>query len=322
MRVSRFTIICLLALSSFLVAIVFFLVPISRADDEVPRNLEPTENWTWEKYPTRLPPNTHYLQLIQQPTHTTEWKQEGTLATIHVHGRRGVLLVAVGFAQDGNTYVRLEPRTQAGCGVWDLKSSLYYFKSPVDLAGVEVLSADSLKRESEKAVASVSGKFKAFPFAGMRDFRESWPERFLFDVNDFEGKRLSNFPGKSLAGKVIVIDVWATYCAPCLRKMPTLAKLSEKYPQLEVISVNLDADVDKAMAVIKNRGSAKWHLIVPPKEHRAVLLTAMFGVPNPGIPQIVIIDPDNRLQHVHPEDLELMVEELIPSPRPATTQKE
>lgn len=322
MRTRRFIIISLPALSSFLLATVAFLVPISRADDEIPHNLKPTENWTWEKYPTRLPPNTHYLQLIQQPAHTSEWKLEGSLASINVPRRRGVLFVAVAYARDGDSFRRIETSGEAGSGVREVRSDFYYFNTPVELAGVEVLSADSLKRESEKAIASVSGKFKVFPFAGMRDFRESWPDKFLFDINDGSGKQLSNLPGKSLAGKVIVIDFWATFCAPCLRKMPTLAKLSEKYPQLEVISVNLDADIEKAMNVIKNRGSAKWHLLVPAKEHREALMTGMFGVPNPGIPQIVIIDRDGRLQHIWPDDLELVVEELIPSPRPATTQKE
>lgn len=51
-------------------------------------------------------------------------------------------------------------------------------------------------------------------------------------------------------GKVVVANLWATWCAPCKVEMPTLAKLSAHYAGKPVvvmaISIDKDADVAKA----------------------------------------------------------------------------
>jgi len=44
---------------------------------------------------------------------------------------------------------------------------------------------------------------------------------------------------QQLAGKVVVIDCWATWCAPCRAAMPDLAKLYAKYEPLGVVFLGL-----------------------------------------------------------------------------------
>lgn len=46
------------------------------------------------------------------------------------------------------------------------------------------------------------------------------------------------------AGKVIVLNVWATWCAPCRKELPSLQRLSEKLdPQFfAVVGMSIDAD--------------------------------------------------------------------------------
>jgi len=42
-------------------------------------------------------------------------------------------------------------------------------------------------------------------------------------------------------GKVVVVDVWATDCPPCIEKLPKLAALQEKYGEsFRCVTVNLD----------------------------------------------------------------------------------
>jgi thiol-disulfide isomerase/thioredoxin len=44
-------------------------------------------------------------------------------------------------------------------------------------------------------------------------------------------------------GKVVVVDVWSTFCEPCLREFPNLVKLSEKFgDRAACISFNVDYD--------------------------------------------------------------------------------
>ena len=55
-------------------------------------------------------------------------------------------------------------------------------------------------------------------------------------------------------GKVLVLNLWATWCAPCVAEMPTLAKLASEYAGKPVavvpVSVDTPADVDKAKLFI------------------------------------------------------------------------
>lgn len=49
-------------------------------------------------------------------------------------------------------------------------------------------------------------------------------------------------------GKVVVFDLWATYCPPCLKELPGLVALQAKYPdQVVCVSVCLDYDGDASI---------------------------------------------------------------------------
>ena len=55
-------------------------------------------------------------------------------------------------------------------------------------------------------------------------------------------------------GEVVVLNLWATWCPPCVAEMPTLAALADHYQgkPVRVLAVSIDrpADVDKARAFI------------------------------------------------------------------------
>ena len=47
----------------------------------------------------------------------------------------------------------------------------------------------------------------------------------------------------SFRGKVVVMNIWATWCAPCVVEMPTLAAVQRKYPNdVAVVAVSEDKD--------------------------------------------------------------------------------
>ena len=56
---------------------------------------------------------------------------------------------------------------------------------------------------------------------------------------DFAGKEINL---KDFQGKLVVINFWATWCAPCKKEMPSLDKLSKdsKFKNLEILAVNME----------------------------------------------------------------------------------
>lgn len=69
----------------------------------------------------------------------------------------------------------------------------------------------------------------------------------------------------SLKGKVIYVDIWATWCGPCMGEMPSLEILKKKYennPDLAIVSLSFD-DTDKIwLSNLKERkvGGIQWRI--------------------------------------------------------------
>ena len=42
-------------------------------------------------------------------------------------------------------------------------------------------------------------------------------------------------------GKIMILNFWATWCAPCKKEMPSLEKLAKNHPDLKIFPINLEA---------------------------------------------------------------------------------
>ncbi len=70
-----------------------------------------------------------------------------------------------------------------------------------------------------------------------------------FALKNFQQKtvRLSQY-----RGKVVLLNFWASWCAPCLAEMPTFVKWQHEYHgKLQVLGVNMDDKRPKAEAAVK-----------------------------------------------------------------------
>jgi thiol-disulfide isomerase/thioredoxin len=50
---------------------------------------------------------------------------------------------------------------------------------------------------------------------------------------------------RSLRGKVVVVDAWATYCVPCMKEFPNLVRLERTYAQDGLVCISVSVDSPK-----------------------------------------------------------------------------
>ena len=62
-----------------------------------------------------------------------------------------------------------------------------------------------------------------------------------FSVRDLDGRTVRL---QDLRGKPVVLDFWATWCAPCRASMPDLDALQEKYAEQGLVVLGLSLDED------------------------------------------------------------------------------
>jgi thiol-disulfide isomerase/thioredoxin len=93
---------------------------------------------------------------------------------------------------------------------------------------------------------------------------------------------------EALAGEVVVLDFWATWCKPCLRAMPALSELAAG-GEVTVLSINLD-DAAKARA-LWDEARYRSTLVADDGE-----TSVRFGVG--AIPHMVVIDRDGIVRRV------------------------
>ncbi|PZQ63895.1 MAG: TlpA family protein disulfide reductase [Phenylobacterium zucineum] len=110
------------------------------------------------------------------------------------------------------------------------------------------------------------------------------PEHVIYDE---AGKAMKI---ADLKGKVVVMNIWATWCAPCKVEMPTLAKLAKAYQgqPVEVVAVSIDSveSADQARLFIAQNNPLKFY------HDREMKMPFKLTPVAPGAPTTVVYGRD------------------------------
>lgn len=114
---------------------------------------------------------------------------------------------------------------------------------------------------------------------------ENAESKFSFEGQDVEGNIISS--DILLESKLTMVNVWATYCNPCLREMPGLGELAGEYEPEEFQIIGIVSDVqenadqkalDYVSSLIDQTGADYTHLLLNQSLYEA-FLTDVAAVP-------------------------------------------
>lgn len=113
-----------------------------------------------------------------------------------------------------------------------------------------------------------------------------------FDYPNVSGEKvaLSDFKGK-----LVYIDVWATWCGPCIREIPSLKALAEDYKDqdLAIVSISIDPAKDhgKWLNMVKEK-DLQGYQIFADKDWKSDFVTA-YNIK--GIPRFILLDKEGKI---------------------------
>ncbi|WP_422857775.1 redoxin domain-containing protein [Flagellimonas sp. S174] len=191
-------------------------------------------------------------------------------------------------------------------------------KHPNSIVSAEVLSTYSTtygKEKTKELFDLLSDENKSSKYGKMvSDYiqiREAPKigEQFAdFEMIDQNGnfQRLSD-----LKGKTILLDFWASWCAPCRKENPNLVKTYKKFKPkgLEIFAVSLDENKEKWLGAIE-KDNLNWYHVndLKGQGNNAAML---YGVE--GIPDSFIIDDNGIIvaRDLRGKELEKKLEQLL-----------
>lgn len=136
------------------------------------------------------------------------------------------------------------------------------------------------------------GQMKQADFAAELEAKVKQAARLLpgqpapdFVMTDTAGQavRLSDFKGK-----VIYIDLWATWCGPCIQESPAFAALSVKYPDVQFLQISRDEQRRAWLDYVAHKKS-------PLPQYNSVDLQLVEGWQLFYIPRFILIDKDQKI---------------------------
>ena len=112
-----------------------------------------------------------------------------------------------------------------------------------------------------------------------------------FSLNDVWGEPHSI---REWSGRPLLINFWATWCAPCRREMPLLQALHESQDELQVLGIAIDRQPD-VQTYLAEAGITYPSLV---GEQDAMAVSELFGLSGLGLPFTVLVSSDGTLLSV------------------------
>ncbi len=130
-----------------------------------------------------------------------------------------------------------------------------------------------------------------------------------FAYEDMNGNTVTS---EQLKGKVIYIDVWATWCGPCMREIPYLKQLDSELHNMDIafVSISIDGDKDAWKKMVENKELQGYQLYAEGEWQSDIIKDYAIK----GIPRFILIDKDGKLVNANanrPSSGEILKKQLM-----------
>lgn len=129
---------------------------------------------------------------------------------------------------------------------------------------------------------------------------EGSPSPIFENYENFAG---GNTSLSDLKGKYVYIDIWATWCGPCIKEVPSLKKIEKQYEGKNIEFVSISVDEGRGYKGDAKAAHLGWKKMVAEKELSGTQLFADNGFMSEfiqsyqinAIPRFILIDPKGNI---------------------------
>jgi|TARA_B110000858_G_scaffold17706_1_gene17885 thiol-disulfide isomerase/thioredoxin len=174
----------------------------------------------------------------------------------------------------------------------------------------------SLAKEANQQTAQIMNYFNK-TYAKNKAFTKGSPSPEFKNYMDFKGgeKSLDSFKGK-----YVYIDVWATWCGPCIQQIPFLNSLEKEYHRKNIAFVSISTDESRRSGGSWDAAENKWRKFVKNKQLTGTQLWAgqdydfQKAYEINSIPRFILIDPEGNIVNANaPRPSEPRLKQLFTS---------
>lgn len=179
-----------------------------------------------------------------------------------------------------------------------------YWEKHEKLFNTEVLSQTLISEKTNLYYHLIEQPSSSF-FAS-----QNGEKAYLFRAEDKQGNQF-NF--ESSLGKVVFIDVWATWCGPCLNHRPQVLALAKKYKnndEVAVLLVSVDSSKDKWLSFI-NKENAEFGNNLFIKNGMRTAFGKNYAIKS--IPRYILIGKNGKIINSNISEPSIAVEKEIES---------
>jgi peroxiredoxin len=273
---------------------------------------ENNTGWVWHIEPTSLSPGST-MATRGMVMRLDELKGNRLLLTLVYAEQANQDIVQVKPVAFNSSGQRNEFTSAGGAGDGGALLSGFVFdmnELPLDqikFVGIEKLTKDGLRDVvAPAAFQKLKGTgVNVLPFPQIGKLYE-------FELTAVDGKKICS---TDLRGKVVLLDFYAKWCGPCMRKMPKLKETYQKFNSrgFEIIGLNHDRTLEEANATIVQEELPWPSAFAPADGGQRELWLAASGTGT--LPRLLLIDRDGILRaDISPHDLDAEIDKLMNKP--------